>query len=306
MSKSIDTAKIDKIRHKLIDMHKNDGLTQRDLERMSGNTVSAATINKVINNVGMENIAPAMWNKLAALTQSASERANWNIYETTNMKLVMSTCEAAMAERSMKLIIAETGFGKTTALDRFRRKNADSTVYVLMRPTMGVRDCMIAIAQALGLSGEGTVNSLVNQVSTRLIERGGLLILDDCGKVIKKFFRIIQQIYDSTEGSVGIVLAGVPALKIHLTKEAGRNKESYPELVSRIGWTQHLHEPSKEIVVRMCNDNGITDPRAHSYIHKIAKNYRDLRNLITAANRLNTNITPEVVMNLKVGGFYNN
>lgn len=280
----------------------------RSLSQISseiGATVSKGTLSNVLNRKNLDKVSKSMWSRLAKYTQAGMNSFSWRILETQNYKLVTDTCITAMEEASMKMIIGKTGLGKTTALERFSKSN-QNVAYVLLQRTMGVRDCLVAIAHAVGEPIDGTTNQLVKQVSKKLVERNGLLILDDCGKVIKKFYGVLQQIYDTTEGMTGIVLAGVPDLKQHLERNAARNKESYNELVSRISWTQQLYEPSSDIVKRICETNGITDLRAQNYVSNTVRDFRDLRNLITAVKRLDpAMIDVEVLKSLKVGGFYN-
>lgn len=295
----------EELRMKLIELKEKHSLTE--LTAMSKGGISTAYLSNIINNVDLHKISIAMWNKVEALVKSKTERTGWTLINTANSKLIYETCEAALAERTMKMIIGPTGYGKTTALDAFARNNSNAVVYVLMDSSMNVRDCLVVIAGALRISTEGTQHQLVRAIAKRLIERGCLLILDDCGKVIQKFFRVLQVIYDQSEGSCGMVLAGVPALKTHLLKNANKNKESYPELISRVSYTQELHAPTEKAVEAICHKQGITDARAIQYIYKSAKNYRDVRNIILATRRLKTEgITAEDIKSVNVGGFYNN
>jgi DNA transposition AAA+ family ATPase len=300
--KKITTAQIEEIIIALQDIKSRKSHNQIASEM--GGEVSVATISNIINRKALDKVSDAMWAKLAKYTKTG-EAFKWVIRETQNFKLITDTCRAAMEERSMKLIIGKTGLGKTTALERFARNNT-SAYYVLLQKTMGVRDCLVAIAHAVGEPVDGTTNQLVKAVTKKLIERGGLLILDDAGKVIKKFYGVLQQIYDSTEGACGIVVAGVPDLKAHLEKNASRLKESYNELVSRFSFTQNLYDPTAEMICLICEHNGITDKQAQRYIANITRDYRDLRNIIGSINRLNpVTVTLDVVKELKVGGFYN-
>jgi len=300
--KNFTTADIDEIINSLIEIKANKSLAQIKSEMQ--NEISTASLSNIISRKDLNKISQNMWAKLAKYTK-AGESFRWVIRETQNFKLITDTCRAAMEERTMKLNIGKTGRGKTTALEKFARQNP-SAAYVLMQRTMGVRDCLVAIAHAIGEPVDGTTNALVKAVTKKLIERGGLLILDDCGKVIKKFYGVLQQIYDTTEGACGIVVSGVPDLKAHLEKNASRMKESYNELVSRFSWTQSLHEPSADMIFLICESNGITDAQAKRYIANTTRDYRDLRNIITSIKRLNPAIVNlEVVQQLKVGGFYN-
>lgn len=304
MTKSkFSQVEIDEIIQELALLKKSRSLSQMSSELH--NEVSTATLSNIMQRKSLDKVSDKMWATLSKYTKAGSKSFSWKILETQNLRLITDTCKSAEEEMSMKMIVGKTGLGKTTALERYA-KNHPNVAYVLLQKTMGVRDCLVAIAHAVGEPVDGTTNSLVKQVSKKLIERNGLLILDDAGKVIKKFYGVLQQVYDSTEGMTGIVVAGVPDLKSHLEKNASRQKESYNELVSRISWTQQLYEPSREIVSRICEMNGISDENAKTFILRTVKDYRDLRNIITAVKRLNpTEVTVDTLKNLKVGGFYN-
>lgn len=278
-----------------------------ELSRLSSGTISTATLSKVINGKGLDSIDQKMWNKIEALVMTKAERTDWVLINTRNSEHIRLTCQAAMDERNMKDIIGETGFGKTTGLRDFAKNNPGKAIYVLMDPSMNERDCIKAIARAYGSSAEGTKYEIVTALAARMIEIGGVLLLDDVGKVIKKFFRLIQAIYDRTEGSCGIVIAGVPALQDFIEKNARKNKESFPEFISRVSWNQRLEVPSKNSIALICEANGI-NKEAATAIASTTREYREVNNIVMAARRLNktTELTPEDVVQLKVGGFKKN
>lgn len=278
-----------------------------ELVRMSGGAISTATISKIINRKGLDSIDQKMWNKIEALVMSKAQRTDWVLVKTVGSELIKITCEAALKERTLKQITGETGFGKTTGLKAFAQAHPGKAVYVLMDVSMNERDCIKAIAKAYGSTYEGTKHEIVSALATRMIEVGAVLLLDDVGKVIKKFFKLIQAIYDRTEGSCGIVIAGVPALQVFIEKNARKGKESFPEFISRVSWNQQLSVPTKQSIQLICEANGI-NKEAAAAIASTSREYREVNNMIMAARRLNktADLTPAEVAQLKVGGFKKN
>jgi DNA transposition AAA+ family ATPase len=214
---------------------------------------------------------------------------------------VQNTCKRVMQLQHMERVVGQTGYGKTTALKHFHRNN-NKVAYVLMTPSMSQKDCLRSIGFALGLKSlDGTMSEIMGSVSRKMGQHGGLLIIDDCGKVIAKFYRALQELYDRSEGRIGIILAGVPALKRHLLNFAARGKESYPELVSRISYTQELYSPSHDVIELACQSHGIVDMKAVNYIKRNIHDYRHLRNVIMGAKATGLQqITVDVIQELQI------
>lgn len=255
--------------------------------------ISAALINQVLNT-NWDNISDKMWNKLAAFLKVDNQ---WQLLETGNYVLVTEVCQEAKDSSRFFGIIADSGFGKTTALQKFAKQQ--NVFYVLTNILMsGKRNFLATIQRALGINHGATyadmLDAIVNRLST--IEKP-LLILDDGGKMNDTNFRILQLIYDRTEGSCGIILAGTEFLKYNLERSITRNKMGYEEIFRRIEWWFRLDAPQTEEVVDFCKFNGFDvlfegekfsgkDKEIAIYIAQRSKNFGTMKNLIVHARRL--------------------
>lgn len=271
---------------------------------LNNGEISTATLSNVMNEKNLDSVSVELWQRLAAYCSATLGTREWRILRSNNHELVYTTCHLAHVDKNMKMVYGRTGLGKTTSLKLYAKEHSEAT-YVLMLPTMKEKDCLRAIAEALNIRDcEGTLFTMVKEITRKLNNKGGLLILDDCGKVIHKFYRSLQQIYDITEGNIGIVVAGVPSLKTHISKFAMAQKESYPELMRRFSYCQELLPPSMEIVRQLCQEHGIVEDAAQRFVARRCNNYGDLRNLIMAAKRTGrSELTVELLQSLQVNNF---
>lgn len=275
--------------------------------RVNHGEISGATVANIKNRKMLDKISDNMWSKLHSFLMEGRSTSGWKYFDTMNHQLIEVTCDLAKKEASMKMIIAQTGLGKTTSLLRWATRNQKSAHYLLMLKAMNERECLRLIADALGVKNlEATKYQLIRSIANRCNNSPGkTLILDDAGKVITKFYGSLQQLYDLTEGNLAIVLAGVPALRETIRKNAGAQKESWPELMRRISYTQDLVEPSKDIIRTICETYGIKETRVINFIEKKVSNYGDLKNIITAALATNRPITFELVSQLQINSIHN-
>lgn len=275
---------------------------QRNFQMSKNMTISSSTLSNLINGKGLDKVSVDMWSRLYSFCTTRVSNRDWTILDNIDMQRVLTTCANAFAEKNMKMVVGPTGTGKTTSLKLYANRNPNTAYYCLLTPSMSQKAVLKTIGTTLNIRTlDTTIEHLIKQIADKL-NKGGLLILDDVGKVIQRVYAILQEIYDRTEGNCGIVLAGVPSLKKHILDNADRAKESYPELLRRITYMQELDGPTDEIIESICKDHGVLDKRAIHYIRRNCKNFGDLRNWIMAVRRTDlTDITVEVLTRLQVG-----
>jgi DNA transposition AAA+ family ATPase len=291
-----------KIQQAIVAHLANTGDSQNTLAKKID--VSEATLSN-IRNGKWANISPAMWNKIAAFL---GVREAWTVFKTPNFISVCEVCADAQQAHKMLCVAAFTGAGKTTALREYAAKNPN-VYYVLCTMTMGQKDLVGAILRSMGLENPGTVNSGLAAICAKLNETTDpLLLLDDAGKLKDGLLPIVQIIYDQTieHGQGGIVLAGTEYLKKTIDVLAGKDKKGFREFQDRFVYWKSLVPPSPKVISQIAIEHGITDGHAVGYLHRMAKNYRQLRNLITNAKLAVTQqpeltVSAELLAGLHVG-----
>ncbi|CAN5228884.1 hypothetical protein BH09BAC1_BH09BAC1_29710 [soil metagenome] len=239
--------------------------------------ISPALLSQM-NNGNWDNISDDKW-RLAAKWAGLTNR--WRMRETQNLTAITELCTDAKQNSRFAAIVGYTGAGKTTALEWFASKNAN-TYYLLCKVTMGRKEFLNGILRSMGLQVEGSIHqrveAIVNYLKSAL---SPLLILDDAGKLPDPCLRLLQVIYDETKDVTGIIVAGVEHMKNYIFKMAAKDKLGFRELKSRVEyWLVLKGKVTRTFVIAAAAEFGINDTPAIEYIMSNADNYRDCSNIL--------------------------
>jgi DNA transposition AAA+ family ATPase len=278
-------------------------------QSVAGNQIgiSAAYVNHIVNNkVEMfDTISEQMWRTLAIWSNYEANQG-WGVFESDNLNSISSLCNEAQEDCRFMAIIAETGYGKTAALERYARTRPERTFYVLCIKTMNRRDFLAAILKSIGLEIEGSIHTKVTAIANFFkLNSHCLLILDDVGKLNESCLSLIQIIYDMTVGLAGIVVAGLPSFKKWFFKMAAKDRPGFRELKRRIEYWLPLNKISKAFIVPVAHEFGITEEPAIRFLLDNCHDYGTFRNMIenyTRAVKKNAKLTQrEVLAGIHIG-----
>jgi DNA transposition AAA+ family ATPase len=254
-------------------------------------------------------VSDEMWSRLRS--QLKLENGSWQIFETRNYKAIHRLCDDARENRRMMAISAPTGLGKTCALDSYRMATPN-TWYVLCDKLMNRKALLSDILRSMGIDTDGTSRALMQRICDRLNSvNGGLLILDDAGKLKPELLTLIQIIFDRTDGvsgsrSCGIVISGTDSLEDTVRTYARRNRHGMPELLRRIGFWQNLRKPGREEIKAIASGNGITNSDHMAWLTAQVKDFGSLRETCQNLHRLaGQSITPDLLSSIHIGSTAN-
>lgn len=287
-----------KIQQAVTEALETPGQSQNRLAAQIG--VSAATIINVKRG-NWDLISPSMIAQFKAYFRID----NWGVRNTPNFASIVKLCEDARDQKRFLAVAGFTGAGKTTALRHFAQRNGEA-YYVLANVLHTKRTFLQDIQRAMGISEGSSISDMMTAIIRRLnTGTAPVLIIDDAGKLSHTCLRLIQVIYDSTEFSCGIVIAGTEYLKQEMDRASRRNVMGFQELRRRIAYWQPLRRPTKGIVEKLCEDFGISERAAVDYIYTNAKDYGTLRNMVlnaaAAAEKDGVIVNREVLVDLHVG-----
>ena len=249
--------------------------TQNILARQLG--VSAATLSQIRTGKG-DVFGESMW--LSLYNHPMLGLREWDLAPTRNIVTMDKLLRDAQQSSRMVAVSAYTGAGKTTSLRHFASKEAN-VYYVLCDAVMSRNDLLREIALMMNADMSGRPKDIITAIVDKARKRNkGMLILDDVGKLSDPCIRLIQILYDQTEGIMSLVLAGTDYFKSLIDKKAQKDKMGYRELKSRISIWQKLEEPSYGDIQRICDKNGITDEGEVRNIATGAENFREVKHRI--------------------------
>jgi DNA transposition AAA+ family ATPase len=223
----------------------------------------------------------------------------WSTYTTNNFAMIVTAANSCKEDRRMQGLLGFTGAGKTHALKQFSNKFTNSN-YVLCDSEMTKLDFVREISKSVGVKNFAIYNKseIINNICRMLIRTtNSLLILDDVGKLSDANMRVIQIIYDKTEGNCGILLVGLPSLKKRIDRSANKDVLGFRELRRRIAYWEELKPVTVDDIKLICADNGITDESAIAYLTRECRDFGTLRNMITNSLRFKEKKAAEVINN---------
>ena len=253
-------------------------ISQNKLAEMIG--VSNGTISNIVNEV-WERLNESMLLKI----RSFFNTKDWTIIETHNFLTVKNACNEAREFKKMISVIGYSGAGKTTALQHYYQKNAN-TYLVTCGRAMRTKQLLSEILKSLGVNYLASDYEMVRMIIDELNKKESpLLIIDEASKLSANALMYLQDIWDGIEDNGGIVIAGVEYLINNIKKGAEKNKMGMPEFYGRVSKWIYLQLPEKKEVEAICINNGLTDKDLIKSMHRIGS-FRLMRNVIN--NHLNT------------------
>lgn len=260
-------------------------LVHEKIERASSQNEAARQLG--ISPAHLINFRDGHWNKISdkVFNTVAAQVGvqSWKEANTVNFALAVNLLTNAQQYSRFLALTGATGSGKTTGLKLYARKNSNA-YYVLCDAEMNKKRFITAILQSIGVRPDdaGTnTGQMVDAICRKLnSEVQPLLMLDDAGKLSDALLRIIQIIYDRTEGRAGIVVSGTEYLRDMMDRKARRNVMGFRELRRRVAYWEDMYELTREDVESVCRTNGITDVGAIKYLHANCIDFGTLRNMI--------------------------
>lgn len=232
-----------------------------------------------------EKVSQKGFNQMLAL----AGLSGWKPVMTDNLKIAYAILQEAQDNSRFLVLTGATGFGKTTTCRLYADKTSKA-YYLHADSEMNKSRFLLGICQAVGVSSNdaGTnsgqrLNAICNKLNS---EEKPLLIVDDAGKLSDTNLRMMQIIYDRTEGRAGILLAGTEFLKKNIDKKARQDKMGFRELRRRVAYWQELETIPMRDVRAICEQNGIIDTQAIKYLTNSCKDFGTLKNMITNALKL--------------------
>ena len=224
-----------------------------------------------------ENISRRLFNKMIGEAGLSS----WATQVTQGFERVAAVADEAQSGARMIALCGFTGAGKTHALREYADANPN-TYYLLTTALMSRLAFAEALARTCGVREADmgvTPRTIIEAVIVKLnrVDQP-LVILDDFGKVTDDIVRMVQIIYDATEGNAGILLSGTEHLEVKIAQKVKRDTMGFREFSRRIAWWQTMPVLSRADVATICGANGITDKTAQDYLFTQCKDLGTLRN----------------------------
>lgn len=166
-----------------------------------------------------------------------TKKIQWEQFPTLQSKEILSELMEASQEPLAKMIIAETGLGKTNAIQLFKQKNEHNTYVVTLGESYSRNDMLREITEIIGAKkffGKNSKHLMIKAIGERfnnMADDSPVLILDEFENARIPVLKSIKELYDAIGQHCSIVLIGTGQLIDQFNKKS--IGQSIPQLRRR-------------------------------------------------------------------------
>lgn len=218
-------------------------VSQNELARISG--VNASYLSSMLKGVftfvnarnGKESdIDDKFFVMLAKHVGCKIEKDYWPLVETDQFLDIVKELTEAKNGAGTRIIVGETGCGKSYSVQRFFRAYPLGTYIITCNQNDNISDLIRKIQTALKVSFEGTVSYKIDRISMELSRLADnnyhpILIFDESEYLTIRGLLSIKTIYDYLKGICAIVMIGTNDILNKLEKSS--RKEGMPQFIRR-------------------------------------------------------------------------
>lgn len=225
-------------------------------------------------------VSKELWSTLRAFV-SKYYRGAWTLVSTSTYETVHKVCQRAASNGKMMVVKGASGIGKSSACRQYKLQNRN-VYYVECISSDSVVGFLRSICNEMGIRKEMSRGDMVREIAKKLVEAPqSLLIIDEAGQLKGKSKSIValKDIYNLANCHAGIVLVGVDYLYSSLEDDARREKEGFPELLSRVAYAAKVGAAKPSESLAIIEANGLADLEEVCKKHIIRYANGDLRKL---------------------------
>lgn len=270
------------------------GISQNELQSRSGVSYLSSMMNGVYTyknsrSGDIGNIADKWFQQLADYVGYKITKDYWPTTLTSQFKTIVAELKGAKTDARVRMIIGETGCGKSYSIDRFRQNNPKGTYVITCSGQSSATSLIRRIMQSLRIDSKGDNDYLLDRISVELRNQQlagyePILILDEAENLRLRTFQAIKTIYDYLKGYCGIVLIGTDQLLDTLEKLCRKNEKGIPQFYSRFKSGERRLRPIDHTYAEFLSSL-VLEPGLKVLLQSICMDYRTLADYMEPALR---------------------
>jgi DNA transposition AAA+ family ATPase len=260
------------------------GISLNELSRRAD--INQAYVSQILNQKS-DNIADKWYYTLAKTIGFPIDVIYWEHVPTAQYKAIVNYLEEARENGRNRVLIGDTGCGKTYAINRYLMTKPLGTFRVTVSSLHSVHILIEDLMNCIGLEPVGTPVTRLRNIAHKLsmFQLEGmkpLILIDECENMKATAFGIIKSLYDQLEGVCPVVLIGTSQIKSKITNMLKLNKVGIPQFQRRfIAGERYL--PDIDKTFKLFLENKVDDKRLANYLRRICNNYGELHDYLETA-----------------------
>lgn len=249
--------------------------------------INQAYVSQILNQKTENNIADKWYYTLAKAIGYPIDVIYWDHVTTPQYLAIIAYLEEARETARNRILIGDTGCGKTYAISRYVTTKPLGTFRVTVSSLHSIHILIDDIMNAIGLEPCGTPVTRLRNVAHKLsiFQMEGmkpLLIIDECENMKASAFGLVKSLYDHLEGVCPVVLIGTTQIKSKITNMLKLNKVGIPQFQRRfIAGERYL--PAIDKTFNLFLNEKVEDKRLVNYLRRICNNYGELHDYLELA-----------------------
>lgn len=215
----------------------------------------------------------------------------WPHIDTPQFKAIDLELREALATGATRVLVCESGSGKTYAAERFRRDYPGRVFLVTCHRYDTVNDLIGKLSEATRHRAEGrSISRRLSSLNAWLYDQGQLpggkpmLILDEAENLTPSTFQALKAMYDTLKWSCATVLIGTDQLIHTMERLKTRNKQGMPQFYRRFkAGIRHIVPMDRSFALFL--DARPLPPSFKSTIRSLCENYGELHDFLVPAMR---------------------
>lgn len=273
---------------------KDKGLSQNEFCRHTG--VNTSYMSNIVNGVftfknartGKDSDIDDKW--FAAIADKIGytlEKEYWPLVETDQFIDIAKELTEAKWSATTRILVGETGCGKSYTVERFTRAYPQGTYVVTCNKNDSITDLVRKIQTALRCNYEGSNSYKIDRISGELSRTydcgySPIIIFDEAEYLSVTGLLSIKTIYDYLRNMCSIVLIGTEDILNKL--ERSRKKEGMPQFIRRFKAGIRCIRPIDRTFTPFLAGKGYSKELCR-LLHENADNYGELADYLEPAIR---------------------
>lgn len=247
-----------------------------------------------------------------------------NLVETRQYLKMMNIAKAGKKMSDMRLVVGNTGVGKSVVFKKFAEENECCYYVKIDRKEMTWNNFLMKVAKEMGIALDSkrkrfSTSYLLDRIIEKVEEKADKdpqLIIDEAEIAKNSLFRDFKTLQTATEGLLSIVIVGITDVSKRIGKIAGLECRSYQTAAGGYAYRWYPVKENSNVyttfarrisvfridnistsdISAFCNNKGITNKKVIELACNRWWNYEDANRAVTRAERMGIalgNITPE-------------
>ncbi len=233
-------------------------------------------------------IADKYFNRLARFIGLELNPTFWKNQATPQFTSIIANLEDAKQHGTTKIIIGETGGGKTHTINLFKRKYVADTYIITVGSTDNLSDLIDKIIDQLKITTGKTKSKKLRDIALRLrsLKEDGQkpqLIFDEAEYMKQPALASMKELYDHLNKFCSIILIGTEQLIDNINILRKKNKPGIPQFYRRIKFgIRQLPAVDKTFKLFL---NDIESNEVKKFLRRICDNYGELHDVLVPVKR---------------------